>query len=138
MAEQSLHIPGLHATGDLSALQYHVVYLTEDRGVTGITNSNVAAFAQRGIGVLQNDPDTDGHAAEVVGIGLARCEAGGTITTNDPLTFNNNGELIAGGIEADLASADRVIVGTALEDAVDGQIFEAFVNFATPLPHDTE
>ena len=138
MAEQSLHIPGLHATADLSAKQYHAVRMTEDRGVAAITDSNAASFAQRPIGVLQNDPDADGQAAEVIGVGLARCEAGGTITQNDVLVTNDDGELIAGALEADLASADRVVVGVALEDAVDGQIFEAWVNFATPLPHDTE
>ena len=118
--------------------QYHAVYQTEDRGVAAITNSNAAAFAQAGIGILQNDPSADGDAAEVVCIGLARCEAGGTITAGAYLTINNDGEIIAGALEADKASADRAVIGRAIEDAVDGDIFDALVNFITPLPHDTE
>jgi|TARA_S200002703_G_scaffold147117_1_gene142684 hypothetical protein len=134
----SIKIHGLHADADLSAKQYHAVYLTEDYSVGAITNSNVAAFAQTGHGVLQNDPNADGQPAEVIAMGIARCEAGGSLTYGARLVVNNDGEFIAGALEADLASADRGIVGYALEDAADGEIFYAVVNFATPLPHDTE
>lgn len=139
MTSQNIKIPGLHATEDLSSNQYHAVYLTEDRGVTSISDSNVANFAQAGIGVLQNDPDEDGKAAEVICVGVAKCEAGGTITQGAYLTINNDGEFIAGAIEAwDSSTADRAIIGRAIEDASDGDWFDALVNFITPIPHDTE
>jgi hypothetical protein len=138
MADQNFKIPGLHAAADLSASQYKGVYLTDDFEVTAITNSNVAAFAQAGIGILQNDPDADGQAAEVVAIGVCRAEAGGTIAQGAYLVLNNAGEVISGALEADLASADRAVIGRALADAADGDIIDILVNFATPLPHDTE
>ena len=138
MSDQQITIPGAHAVADLSAKQYHGVYLTEDFGVAAITNSNVAAFAQAGIGILQNDPDADGKAAEVVSIGICRAEAGGTIAQGAYLVLNNDGEVISGALEADLASADRAVIGRALADAADGDIIDVLVNFATPLPHDTE
>lgn len=138
MSDQQITLPGAHATADLSAKQYHAVYLTEDYGVAAITDSNAANFAQAGIGVLQNDPDANGKAAEVVMVGICRGEAGGTITQGAYLTINNDGEFIAGALEAAYAAADRAIIGRALGDAADGDIFDIAVNFITPLPHDTE
>lgn len=136
--DQMLTIPGIHATGDLSALQYQAVYLTEDFGVAGITNSNVAAFAQSGIGILQDDPNADGAPASVAILGICRAKAGGAITQGAYLTLDNDGKVVAGALEADLASADRAVIGRALGDAASGDIFTIAVNFITPLPHDTE
>lgn len=138
MSDQQILLPGAHAVADLSAEQYAGVYLTEDRGVAKITNSNVAAFAQAGIGILQNDPSADGEPAEVVMLGICRAEAGGTLAQGDYLVLNNDGEVIKGILEADLASADRAIIGRALADASDGDIIDVAVNFITPVPHDTE
>lgn len=138
MSDQQITLPGAHATEDLSGEQYHAVYLTDDFAVTSISDSNVASFAQAGIGVLQNDPDADGKAAEVVCIGICRAEAGGTLAQGDYLTINNDGEFIAGALEATTTAADRGIIGRALADAADGDIIDILVNFATPLPHDTE
>lgn len=138
MSDQQILLPGAHATADLSAEQYAGVYLTEDFGVAKITNSNVSAFAQAGIGILQNDPDADGKAAEVVMLGICRAEAGGTIAQGAYLVLNNDGEVISGALEAVLTSADRAVIGRALSDAVDGDIIDVAVNFITPLPHDTE
>lgn len=136
--DQYLAIPGIHAVADLSAKQYLAVYLTEDFGVNVVSNSNAAAFAQAGIGILQDDPAADGEPASVAMLGICRAKAGGSITQGAYLTLNNDGEVIAGALEADLASADRAIIGRALGDASDGDIFTIAVNFITPLPHDTE
>jgi hypothetical protein len=136
--DQYLAIPGAHATGDLSALQYQAVYLTEDFGVSGITNSNAAAFAQSGIGILQDDPAQDGEPASVAMLGICKARAGGTIVQGAYLTLDNDGKVISGALESDLASADRAIIGRALGDAADGDIVTIAVNFITPLPHDTE
>lgn len=136
--DQFLAIPGIHAVADLSAKQYHAVYLTEDFGVGAITNSNAAAFAQSGIGILQDDPAADGEPASVAILGICRAKAGGAITQGAYLTLDNNGKVVAGVLEADLASADRAVIGRALGDAADGDIFTIAVNFITPLPHDTE
>jgi len=138
MSDQQILLPGAHATADLSTGQYKGVYLTEDFGVSAITDSNAAAFAQAGIGILQNDPDADGKAAEVVMVGICRAEAGGTIAQGAYLVLNNAGEVISGALEADKASADRGVIGRALADAADGDIIDIAVNFITPLPHDTE
>jgi len=133
-----LTIPGIHSTGDLSQKQYQAVYLTEDFGVAAITNSNVAAFAQAGIGILQDDPEADGEPASVAILGICRAKAGGNITQGAYLTLDDTGKVVAGALEADLASADRAIIGRALGDAASGDIFTIAVNFITPLPHDTE
>ena len=136
--DQMLTIPGIHSTGDLSQKQYQAVYLTEDFGVAAITNSNVAAFAQAGIGILQDDPEADGEPASVAILGICRAKAGGNITQGAYLTLDDTGKVVAGALEADLASADRAIIGRALGDAASGDIFTIAVNFITPLPHDTE
>jgi len=138
MSAQALKLPGGHVGADLSAKQYHAVYLSNDYEISAITNANAANYAQAPIGILQDDPDADGKAAEIISIGVSRCEAGGTISAGDWLTTNDDGELIAGAIEAAAGTADRVIIGRALEDAVDGQIFNALINCITPLPVDTE
>ena len=136
--DQMLTIPGAHATGNLSSLQYQAVYLTEDFGVAGITDSNAANFAQAGIGILQDDPEADGEPASVAILGICRAKAGGTITQGAYLTLDNDGKVVAGALEAVLSSADRAIIGRALGDAASGDIFTIAVNFITPVPHDTE
>ena len=136
--DQMLTIPGAHATGNLSSLQYQAVYLTEDFGVAGITDSNAANFAQAGIGILQDDPEADGEPASVAILGICRAKAGGTITQGAYLTLDNGGKVVAGALEAVLSSADRAIIGRALGDAASGDIFTIAVNFITPVPHDTE
>lgn len=135
--DQQLNIPGIHADEDLSADQYMAVYLSSDFGVTAVTNSNAAAFAQAGIGILQDDPVADAPASVTI-LGICRAKAGGTITQGAYLTLDNTGKVVAGALEADLASADRAIIGRALGDASSGDIVTIAVNFITPLPHDTE
>ncbi|MCK5644671.1 MAG: hypothetical protein KAJ19_27985 [Gammaproteobacteria bacterium] len=106
--------------------------------MAAITDSNAAAFVQAGIGILQNDPNAAGKAAEVVFSGVCRAEAGGNIVQGAYLVLNDAGEVISGVLEADIAAADRAVIGRALHDAADGDIIDILVNFATPLPHDTE
>ena len=137
MSDQQITLPGAHATADLSSWQYQAVYLTEDYGVGKIADSNAANFAQAGIGILQNDP-ADGKAAEVVMLGICRAKSGGSVTEGAYLTLDNTGRVISGALEADLASADRAIIGRALGDASTNDIFDIAVNFITPVPHDTE
>jgi|TARA_R110000787_G_scaffold210486_4_gene320303 hypothetical protein len=138
MSDQQILLPGAVAAADLSAEQYAGVYLTGDRSVAKITDSNAAAFAQAGIGILQNDPNAAGKAAEVVMVGICRAECGGTVAQGAYLVLNNDGEVISGALEADKASADRAVIGRALAAGADGDIIDIAVNFITPLPHDTE
>ena len=84
-------IDGLMAGADISANRFEAVRLvTDDFGVRAIT-----ANTQRPIGILQNDPNAAGKAAEVAGVG-STCKArlGGTVTRGDVLTVDADGELV--------------------------------------------
>ena len=67
----------LEAGADLSSSQYHFVELTS----TGATVTN--ASGELPIGVLQNDPDAVGKAAEVAYAGVTKVVAGGALTRAD-------------------------------------------------------
>lgn len=123
-----------HATADLSSKQYHAVRLSDEYAVSAISDANAPQIP---IGILQNDPDADGQPAEVVTMGFCRAECGGTISANDMLGMNNDGELISAAYEAAIGTADLHVFAIALEDGADGEIIEVFV-FAPGVPGSTE
>jgi hypothetical protein len=94
----------LEASGDLSSNQFYFV---------DVDTSGQAAVAGDGadaVGVLQNDPDTQGHAATVAIEGVSRVSCGGSVTAGDDISSDTNGQGVTS------ASGD-VVLGKALEDA---------------------
>ena len=93
---------------------------------TGRTTAIASAIGQQIYGILQNKP-TSGQAADVGFIGISKANAGGTIAAGAILMTNASGQLIAW-----TAGSGYAQVGQALEAAVSGQIFTAYIWGAQP------
>jgi len=108
---QSRDTRTFEAGEDLSSAQFKFVTLESD-GQVDLAD----AAGERAIGVLLNKPDAAGKAATVAITGKVMVEAGATVAAGAQLQTNAAGEAIT-------AAAGDVVMGYALEDAVDGQIF---------------
>ena len=95
---------------DLSSAQFKFVTLEAD-GQIDLAD----AAGERALGVLLNKP-TSGKAATVAMTGKVMVEAGAAVTAGDEIQTDATGDAIT-------AAAGDVVLGYALEDAVDGQIF---------------
>jgi hypothetical protein len=95
---------------DLSAAQFKFVTLEADGQIDLADSAGENCF-----GVLLNKP-TAGAAATVAMTGKVMVEAGASVTAGDQLQTDAAGDAIT-------AAAGDVVMGYALEDAVDGQIF---------------
>lgn len=107
---QSRDTRTFEAGGDLSAGQFKFAALAADGQV------DLAGDGAQAIGVLYNEPDAAGKAATVVMTGKVIVEAGDSVTAGDAIGVDANGDAVT-------AATDDIIMGYALEDAVDGQVF---------------
>ena len=107
---QSRDTRTLIAGEDLSSAQFKFVTLEADSQV-----DLADAAGERALGVLLNQP-TAGKAATVAMTGKVMVEAGAAVTAGDEIQTDANGDAIT-------AATGDVVMGYALEDAVDGQIF---------------
>lgn len=103
----------LAAANSLATKQFYCVY------VTSAAKWDVAGAGYRTVGIVQNAPGAD-EDAQVMMQGVSKAQAGGTITAGDSLTVDSNGKLIKSLDEA-------YSVGIALESAVSGEIFTAYL-----------
>ena len=101
---QYLTIPGLVATGDLSAKQYYVVKASSTAGAVKVA---ATAASDLLLGILQNDP-TSGQAAEVACAGVCAAAAETSVTFGCKLTCSSTGR-----VKATTTDKDEVI-GIAL------------------------
>ena len=112
-------IINLAAGSDLTAAQYKAVVISTD-GAVDLAGANAPA-----IGFLQNLPAI-GKSAEIASMaGGAFATAGGTITAGNPLATDANGDVV-------VAGSGDYIVATALESAVDNDVFAVFVGANAP------
>lgn len=95
---------------DLSSAQFKFVTLESD-GQVDLAD----AAGERAIGVLLNEP-TSGKAATVAMTGKVMVVAGAAVTAGAALQTDASGDAIT-------AAAGDYVMGYALEDAVDGQVF---------------
>jgi len=95
---------------DLSAGQFKFVALAADGQV------DLAGDGAQAIGVLYNEPSAAGRSATVVVTGKVKVKSGGSVTAGDEVASDADGNCVT-------AATDDVIMGYALEDAVDGQVF---------------
>ena len=117
---EHLRIPGLVASGDLDAKQYHVVALATTAKAVKIAASGTVAV----LGILQNDPKS-GEAASVVCAGMTKAVAGGAIAVGDLLTANSTGQCIA------TTTANNKVVGKAITAVTTaGDLFELVVGLS--------
>ena len=95
---------------DLSSSQFKFVTLESD-GEVDLAD----AAGENAIGVLINDPAAD-EAATVVMSGKVMVTSGGTIAAGAQIQTDASGDALT-------AAAGDVVLGYALESAVDGQVF---------------
>ena len=100
-----IELPGLVATGDLSAKQYCFVKAGSTAGTVKAATSATSSV----LGVLQNDP-TDGQPANVVAFGVTKIKAVASLTFGATLTANSSAYAAAS-----QTTAGTIIVGRALE-----------------------
>ncbi len=96
---------------DLSSAQFKFVTLEADGNV-----DLADAAGERAVGVLLNKPDAAGKAATVAMTGKVMVVAGGSVTAGDEIATDASGDAVT-------ASSTNIVMGYALEDAVDGQVF---------------
>lgn len=105
----------LEAGQDLSAKQFRFMTLASDGQIDPTGDGALA------VGVLQNDPDTAGHAAEVAIMGQTKVVAGGTVTGGADVASDAAGEAVAA------ASGDEIL-GTAIDGGADGEVIRIVFN----------
>lgn len=105
----------LEAGQDLSAKQFFFVSVASDGQ---IDPTGDGAFA---VGVLQNDPDAAGKAAEVAIMGQTKVVAGGTVAGGAEVASDAAGEAVT-------AATGDVILGTAIDGGADGEIIRIVFN----------
>lgn len=111
-------VPGMMADADLSAKQFFCVKMsTTDNKVSLCTTQGETIF-----GVLQNKPNADGVAAEVMSLGITKVEAGETLTAGDLWGTDANGK--AAKIEGTNTGADLAdyAAGIVIEGAASGEL----------------
>lgn len=103
------------ASGNLSALQYHFVYLATDEQVTQATASTVID------GILQDDPDAENEGA-LVGIeGISKLVVDGNsvnIAVGDKLAANSSGHGVKTATNLDDYGAVAMNASTADGDII--------------------
>lgn len=105
-------IPGLTASADCSAKQYHFVEMTAARTITFC-----GAITDKAIGVLQNDP-ISGGAATVAAFGTTKVVAGAAIAAGALVAPTTAGK-------AQTAVSTQVPRGIAIDAAgADGDVIE--------------
>ena len=128
MSSAYMSVPGLIASASLASHQYHVVSYTGTlRNVQEVADADDTT--EHPAGILQNDPDTAGHAADVAFMGICKAELGGTVNPGDWLGYNDDGELIEDAANpANQTNANNLYhLAQALEDGVDGDIIDVMV-----------
>jgi len=104
--KQAVTIP---ASGDLSASQYCFVEVNSS-GQVAVLGAGLSAD-----GILQNDPNAAGRAAEVAIGGIVRVKCGGVVTRGGPVASDSAGKAVN-------AATGNIILGTALETGANGAI----------------
>jgi hypothetical protein len=122
MAANEIMLPGAIANGDLSTRQWYAVRQTGSTIATGFEIGPTTAATQRPVGILTNNPNTSGQAAEVVIEGIVKAEYGDTITIGQPLTVDALGRLVAMLSDTGTAISKQYIIGEALEAGTSGDI----------------
>lgn len=116
--QQVLTEVNIPANADLSTNQYFFVKITNSSGTGQVALAGDGEFA---IGVLQNKPSAAGDVAKVAISGIAKVEAGGSITAGDPVAVDASGNAVS-------ASSGDIVVAVAVNSADDGDIFEVLLD----------
>jgi hypothetical protein len=104
----------VEANADLSTKQYYIAKIT-----TG-GKAALCGDGELGVGIIQNKPAA-GEAAVLAISGKVKAVAGGSVTVGGPVASDSNGKIV------NAATGDYVL-GTALQAASSGDIFEIIFN----------
>lgn len=125
MGDFGFNIPGVIADTDLSTKQYRAVKM---KGTTEVFEvAAITANTDKPIGILQNDPDTGGKAAEVAWGGVSKVVLGGSVNSGDSLSPDTVGELISLAEGTSASADDRFIIAHALQDGSSGEVILALL-----------
>ncbi len=123
----AIEIPGftmsLEASADLSAFQHHFVEVDSNGRVTVSNSAGESVF-----GVMQNDPDALGVAANIMKDGVSKVVAGAAIAAGALVQTNASGRAITA------ASADFVVGRTIDAVGADGEIVSVALGENQRLP----
>lgn len=112
---------GLAAAADLSTQQFRAVKMT-----AALTVGAIAAVTDVPVGVLQNNPNAAGQAAEVMTSGITRMVAGAAIAVPSSLTIDATGRAVTATLGTDTT---KHIIGQPLEAAAAaGDIIAVLIN----------
>lgn len=118
--QESLTEISLPANTDLSTKQYFFVKIVNSSGTGQVA---VCGDGEAGIGVLQNKPSSQGKAARVAISGIAKVEAGGSVTAGQPVASDASGNAVT-------AATGDIVLGRAVNSADDGDVVEILLNIA--------
>lgn len=121
--DNAIMLPGAIASGDLSTRQFTAVMLSGTSGVA-FEVAGISSGTHRPIGILANDPNTSGMAAEVVLAGVTKWQLGGNVTQGDVLTNDSFGRAVS----ITVGTSGRYAMGSALESGNTTAIIFAIVH----------
>lgn len=107
-------IPGLVATGDLSAAQYKIVKFASTAGAVKVA---ATAATDKICGILQNDP-TNGQAADVAVNGIVKALAENSVAAGDSLTVSSTGRCKSTTVDGNRIVGIALAASTAAGDII--------------------
>ena len=116
--QQILTEISMPANADLSTKQYFFVRGTNS---SGVLRASLAGDGEFALGVLQNKPSAAGDVARIAVSGIAKVEAGGSVTAGDPVACDASGNAVT-------ASSGDVSLGIAMISADDGDLVEVLLD----------
>ncbi len=133
-SEQAVRAVNIIAGEDLRGDYAELLKIEDDGGVGKVIK--VTTTTDTPVGVLAEEPDgaatTDGENVPVALLqGVIKCKAGATITAGQLIIPDATAGRVAGVANQAALAADVVSIGTALESAVDGDIFEVLAQVMT-------
>lgn len=121
-------LPGAIADGDMSTRQFTAVMMSGTSGVAFEVHG-ISSGTQRPIGILQNDPNSSGLAAEVVLAGVCKWQLGGAVTQGDVLSNDSFGRAVALTVgSSGPNSTGRYLLGHALQSGLTTEVIYAYVH----------
>lgn len=117
--EQRIYDMSLDAARDLSDYQYHVI---KGSGAFGCDFADAAD--EDSVGILQNLPEGEGHAAEVRRVGISKAVCGGDIPVWSKVTPDGNAHIVVAG------TRERY-VGLAMQVGAEDRVISILMEFGT-------
>ena len=122
---QNMKIPGLMANGDISTSQFYAVRMTTN---ADFEIGAISAVTQRPIGVLQNNPNSSGLAADVLSAGETKMQFAGTINRGVSISADALGRAIESTISG--GTTGLFVLGQTLQSGSSGGVYRVLIHDA--------